>query len=465
VTRKSKTIESGPQPAETPTETDVSHLGVLVGDARTNRIIALATSAVFENKSLTRTFWGIAGTAIDSGFQGHLYTRPKDTLVVRVPDNAPAVPQMVLTALDINCEIWESLTGIRLSSGADRIVLASDRPRPPALAKNIAWYEGGLLEAAAARFRQTEEAFLAFVLNNQVAELLLPGLSGQSGDRLKNIARTTSRLMDKNDAMRILHANHVACPETFPVDEAADPERLLNNLPGAGRYVFKPSGGAAGIGVFSDHGRGAAPELIGEHLKTLRRERKLPLRYQVQEFVEGVPYGLAASFGGAGAFEIFEIHQQIIDEKNRFVGAKWTPELQAAQMNFAEKICRQIAAIEQPAFSNLICLDIIAGKVIEVNPRLTASAPIAHILRRRRDIARRRGSDFKIARIELNTNLNVPFEKIENGTLRRLIENIWKDYGALVLPQGLNPFGSSRFVFVNDDREGTAQQAFIRQIV
>jgi hypothetical protein len=453
------------QPTEISPQADVSHLGVLIGDAHADRIIAVATSVVFEDRSLLQTFWGIAETSLDSGFQGHMYTRLNDILVVRVPPgNDDNIPRMVLTAVSVNYEIWKSLTGIRLASDASRIVLASDaHGQPPTdLPGNLIWHQGGLLDAAAARYRKTGETFLAFVLNNHVADVL--NLRYQGDGSLPEQAQTTSLLMDKNAAMQVLQANRVDCARTYPVNEDTDLERTLSSLRAGGLYVFKPAGGAAGIGVFSNNGRGAAPDLLVAHLNALRHKRQLPHRFQIQEFVPGASYGITACFTKEGIFKILEIHQQNINETGRFIGGRWTPALQAEQMEFAEAVCRQLSAIEQPSLSGLICLDVIDRQVIEVNPRLTASAPIAHILQRQEQLAVRLGSGFRIEQIDLNTNVRISYESIRNGTLRRLIETMWKKFHVLVLPQGLNPFGGSRIVFINDDCHATAQRTFIQRI-
>lgn len=452
------------QPSQVPLKADVSHLGVLLGDPHSDRIIAVATSVVFEDRSLPQTFWEIEATVIDNGFQGHMYTEPNDILVVRVPSNDDSVPQQVMTAISVGYEIWKSFTGIQLSSVTNRIILASDPPCPPpaCLPKNLTWHIGGMLDAAATRYRKTEEAFLAFVLNNHVADTL--DLRHQGDGALIDQARTTSLLMDKNLAMQTLQANKVNCAKTYPVDESTDLDRTLSTIPFTGRYVFKPAGGAAGIGVFSNSGRGAPLDVISAHLDALRRTHQLPRRFQIQEFVEGTPYGVTACFETDGAFQVLEIHQQMINETGRFIGGRWTPALQAKQMEFARSVCQQLATIEHPAISGLICLDIIDRRVIEVNPRLTASAPIAHLLRHQEQIGRRLGGGFQIEQIDLNTTVRVPNESMRNGRLRRLIEVMWKERGVLALPQGLNPFGGSRFVFINDDYDGTAQKTFIQRL-
>ena len=443
---------------------DVSHLGELIGDLDSDRIVAVATSAVFNDRSLTRNFWGIDDRTLDSGFQGHIYTRQNDILVVQVPGCDNVIPRMVMTAIGVNCEIWKSLTGIRILSSSGQIVLTSIDPcQPPdCLPENFTWYKGGLLDAAVTRYQNTGESFLAFVLSTHIANKL--GLDYPDDGSLMDQARTRSLLMDKDTSMRILQRHGVDCARTYIFNEGSDIDVALNSIPSTGNYVFNPAGGAAGIGLFSSDNQGASHNQIRSHLNSLRRKHQLPTRFQIQEFIAGPPHGVTTSFKKDGSFEILEIHQQYINETGRFIGGRWTAALQDECMRFANAVSRQLAAIKDPRLSGLICLDFIDGKIIEVNPRLTASAPIVHILRQKDRIAQRIGGEFRIEQIDLNTNVPIPYDAIENGTLHGLINVIWKEFGALVLPQGLNPFGSSRCVFINDNSLGTAQQTFIQQI-
>lgn len=446
------------------TKTDVSYLGELIGNPVTDRIIAVSTSAVFNDKSLTKIFWDIEDSAIDNGIQGHLYTRPNDTLVIRAPYNNDFTAQTVITTIGVNYEIWKSLTGIELLPQSGRIVITTDRAPQSniCLTENITCYAGSLLDAATTRYRATKETFLAFVFNKQLADSL--GLQQQVTAELLEQARTTSQLMNKNNAMQILQNNGVDCAMTYSLADSSNLTRALSDMPSSRRYVFKPAGGAAGIGVFSNNGNGAEIDLINSYLEKLKRNLQLPRQFQIQQFLSGPLNGISACFDGNGDFEIFEIHRQIISKTGRFIGGRWAPDLQAEQMEIADKLCRQIAAIKQPVFRGLICLDIIDKKVIEINPRLTASAPIAHILRQQTKISRHLNSDFKIKQIDLNTKLHIPYDFIKNGALYCLIKDTWKQRSVLVLPQGLNPFGDSRLVFINDDSDGTVQNRFIQQI-
>jgi ATP-grasp domain len=452
------------QAAAIAAEADVRHLGTIVGHPTSDRIIAVSTSVVFKDESLPRSFWGLDGAAIDSGFQGHMYTRPRDVQVVSVRGDDDDVPQMVMTAIGVNYELWKSLAGVELLPPTGRLVVASDHPSPSvdALPENLTWHVGSLIDAAVARFRNTGESFLAFVLDNRLAKLL--GLRDRGYAALIDQARATSLLMDKNVAMQALEDHAVDCARTYSVDDEGDVGRVMSRIPPTGRYVFKPAGGAAGIGLYGNRGRGAPLELICAHLDELKRAGLLPRRFQIQEFLPGTPYGVTAWFALDGTFQVLELHQQHISETGRFTGGRWTPALQAGHMESARAICSVLATINHPRFTGPIGLDVIDGKVIEVNPRLTASAPIAHVLRREDEIRHRVGSGFRITQVDLNSKVSITYGHIRNGTLSRLIEGIWEDRGALVLPQGLNPFGDSRVVFVNDDSHGTAQRMFAQRI-
>lgn len=443
--------------------TDVNHLGVLIGNPKANRIIAVSTSAVFKDKCLIPTYWGVDDSSLDSGFQGHLYTRPDDILVVRSPHIAENIPEIVRTAIEANYKIWKSLTGIQLASPESRIIISSDYISESSfhMPDNVLWETGNLHDVAASYYQNNGNAFLAFVLNNQLMDSL--DIQSKINNHQAAQVESISLLMDKNSAMEILQNHHINCAKTYPYDGKIDVKEELNRIPDSGRYVFKPSGGAAGIGLYNPSGNGATLKQIQQHLKNLKINRLLPDRFQIQQFLPGVPYGVSAGFDGGANFEIFEIHQQIIKD-GTFLGGRWTPVIENQLMEKTDLLYRQLSKINQLSLAGLVCLDLIDGKIIEVNPRLTASAPISHMLRLEERLSNHIPGDFKIRQIDLNTRLNVSYELIKNGTLYRLIKYIYKEFEVLVLPQGLNPFGNSRFIFMNDDQPGTAQNTFINQI-
>ncbi|MDH6236822.1 hypothetical protein [Cryobacterium sp. CG_9.6] len=182
----------------------------------------------------------------------------------------------------------------------------------------------------------------------------------------------------------------------------------------------------------------------------------------MQRFLPGTLYGLSAHITAAGDVEIFEAHRQVVDEAGHCTGARWTAEIEATQITAARAIYCRLARV--PSLTGLVCLDVIDGRVIEVNPRVTASAPIAHLLSLESQLRDHRGQSFHIRQLDVNTALPIPFDSIEDGRVWRLIQTVESTFGVIALPQGLNPFGASRMVFVNDDDSGTAQNFFSRQL-
>lgn len=443
---------------------DLAHLGELIGDPYEDRLIAVSTSVVFKDRSLTQMFWGTDVLSLDSGFQGHMYTRPNDTLVVQVAGAGESIISRVKAALDVNCSIWRALTGIQLIPATGRIVLALPHPLQgvSGLPKNIICHVGGLLDAAVSEHRDRGGAFLASVLNESILKNIERCQS--KFNYLLEQAHNTSWLMDKNSAIEMLHSKGVKCARTFIVNEESDLEQVLDSIPAAGRYVFKPAGGAAGVGLYTNDGRGASLQSIRTHLETLRNTGKLPRRFQIQEYVAGMPYGVTAYLSRNNSFRILEIHQQQINDAGRFIGGRWTADLQEQKIPFVRAVYKRLADMVHPYLSGLVCLDFIDDKVIEVNPRMTASAPIAHILRDYYRIAHYLEFDFRIEQIDINTNVPISFEFIYDGRLQGLIETFWKERRVLILPQGLNPFGGSRLLFINDDSHGAAQRAFLAEI-
>ncbi len=450
---------------ENKSETGVNHLGVLVGDPGADRIIAVSTSAVFRDQSLIQNFWGKDSSTLDSGFQGHLYTRPNDILVVRSPVCEGNIPEMIRSAIGVNYDIWNSLTGIRLASTESRIIIVSDHQadQKSLLPGHFIWRTGSLQDAAVSYCQDTGESFLAFVPDCRLEDLSF--FHEKMNNEMAAWFQTASLMMDKNHAMELLQKQNIQCATTYPFNGAVDFDSRLREIPESGRYMFKPAGGAAGISLFPGNNRsGARIEQIARHIKTLLLDNKLPERFQIQEFLPGQPYGVSAGFDGKGGFEIFEIHQQNINNAGKFTGGRWTPAIEEEQMENVYSIYEQMAINGKNYLFGLFCLDIIDGKVIEVNPRLTAAAPIAHILRRREQIENHVQGNFEIRQIDLHTGVRISYESVRNGKLKKLIETFWQDEKVLVLPQGLDPFGTSRLIFINDNLEAEAQKRFLRKI-
>lgn len=441
------------------------HLGELVGNPAADRIIAVATSLVFRDPSLTQLFWGVNAAHLDSGFQGHMYTRPNDTLVVQVPEVTEGVVEKVLVAVRLNTAIWRNLTGIKLLPATGQIILASYGRNflRRSLPRNIVCYSGAMVDSAVARYLTTDDALLAAVLDERVVRKLANG--HHSLDSFREQATTTGLMMDKNSAMKLLIAKGIHCADTFWVNDETGVEQILQKIPADGRYVFKPSGGAAGVGLYSNGGRGASRKMIRLHLEKLQSEQKLPSRFQIQEFIDGSPYGVTASLSGNGEYKIFEVHQQLVSRAGRFTGGRWSPVIQKEKSTLVHFLLSRLAEMTTPQLTGLLSLDFIGDKIIETNPRMTAAAPISHILQAKWQFENYLGTAFHIEQIDLNTNVPIDFTLVQSGRLRTLIEQIWKEFRTLILPQGINPFGSSRIVVINDDESGAAQRQFLATVI
>lgn len=443
-------------------ENELNHLGFLIENGGDDRIVAVSTSAVFDDDHLLKTYWKTDGNSIDSGFQGHMYTRPNDVLVIRLPNVEKSTVQLALKAVDEGAEIWKSLTGTKLVSSTDKITFVSDYTENPSIqTNNIHFFKGNLSDAALNEFNNSNKTLVAFVLNNKFVNSLRFG--NYLTQEILDIAQTNTLLMDKNSTMELLQANGVSCALAFPISKETDLEDLWDKLPLSRKWVFKPAGGAAGIGVFGKLENGVTQNEIRNHIEDLKSKQQFPSRSQVQEFVSGVTFGATAFIFQNGQFRIFEIHKQKINSSGRFTGGTWSPEIQKENLQAVTHLYKQLAGIKHPVIRGLICIDFIDDKIIEINPRLTASAPIAHILRMENALKSFAGAGFNFRKIDLNTTVSVTVNQISDGTLKRLIAELLRKYGVYVLPQGINPFGASRFIFVNDTTE-TVQKEFLESL-
>lgn len=444
-------------------ENELIHCGFLIGDQEKNRIVAVSTSSVFDDDQLLNTYWKTDSDSIDSGFQGHIYTRSNDILVIRIPDFSELAVQLSLSAIDEAKYIWEFLTGIELISSKGQITISGNFiSTPKATKSNIHYFNGSLNEAAKNEFNTGDNSLIAFVLNSKLIRSFQS--SNQLTSELIKIAQTNTILMDKNKTMAILQENGVRCAKTYLIDESHPLENLLEKLSPKKKWIFKPSGGAAGIGVFGRIEKGANKNQIKNHIAELMELNLFPVRSQVQEFIEGEAFGVTAFIFPDGRFEIFEIHRQQINASGRFTGGNWNPEIQQEKMEMVSDLYQQLAGVNNPSIRGLICIDFIGDKIIEINPRLTASAPIAHLLRLEQKIRSFRGSDFAIKKIDLNTTVSVSHDQILDGRIKELAIDLQKKFGVLILPQGINPFGNSRFIFINDDPNATAQKEFLQRL-
>ena len=440
-------------PGNIPIPVGISHLGVTFGYENKGRIIALPTSEVFSDSLLIPAFLNVPPTSLDNGFQAHMYTGSSDTLVVSLPDLDEILLQRTKECITANSEIWKTLTGINLAK--ENVIIAYSHKKPSAgfAPKGIQLRQGSLFDVAVKVASETGKALVSFVFNKHF--LKKSGLGFSPENPIWKFAETTDLLMDKNKTMQLLKKNHVPMPVTyFSGNKVKSPDKTC-------KYVFKPSGGAAGLGVYLNEGRGVGWDDLQEHIKMLESNHLLPKHYQIQEFIPGPVYGALVLFVPGKKPEILQIHEQIINQKNKFIAGYWTPENQHNKLGVVDNLVQQIAAIKELLFTGLMGIDIIDGKVVEINPRITASSPVSYLLSKERMIKDFLGSDFKINRIDINTGVSIPPKLITNKQLTNIIVSLWSKHRVLVLPQGLNPNGSSRVLFINDNMQNHVRQKFL----
>ncbi|PSL01208.1 hypothetical protein [Cecembia rubra] len=445
-------------------DSEVSHLGVLIGDATADRIISLSTSNVFVDDTLIPGFWSKTVSSIDSGFQGHLYTREKDAFVLSLPIVTNEVIGEVRKCLEENSRIWEFFTGSKLANKESPIILVSalDPPAPLFFPDNFFFIKGTMDDAVKWLLESDHFAYLAFTYNKELMQKI--GIYHYLEDGHQEVANLTSLLMQKNESVRLLKGQHDYFASTHLFDARQNLDEQLGALPDLGYYVFKPSGGAAGIGFYPTNFIGAGKREIAGHIKALEQSGQLPMKFQVQEFLPGKVYGCSACFFGNGNFEMLEIHEQTVTQKGRCSGSRWTPEITFAHQDFVYNTYRKISSIKDLKLGGLVCFDFIQEKIIEVNPRLIASSPISHILKMGDFFRYKYGKGFCIHQIDINTEVTIPFEKVNSGELYRLVLEIWERDKVMCLPQGIHPNGLSRVVFINDDSRSTSQLNFLNEL-
>lgn len=439
--------------------------GISIGEEDIPRIICLASSACFTSPDQALPFLNdLKITEIErlnSGMQAHLYTRPGDTLVAKVPPEKTETEARALLekALRVNAEIWKEQSGIELMT-CDNGTLVLSRPEEVMLSTAFQAYRPGknvmLLPSL------DEDAVFSF-------EQTAPGL--------RSVATSFAALNHKNSCMELLAANGIPVPRTFTYEARENPsERLRCDLKDLGeeiRFVFKADGSAAGVGVDTNQGQGYRPQEIMALVETLHTASRLPKRFQLQEFIRGVSMGAIAVVTSDGSFKVTDIHRQDIGKGLfTFEGAYWQASLDKAYRGPIEQIFERIVAIEELSLRGSVGIDFISQGdklyVIEVNARTTGATPITLILDKQKKIesyVRKReaslgcSSTFRIEEMLLNLHVKVAAELLEDGKFSKVLAQVkqeakWlRPRGApevLILPQGIDPFGSTKVLLVNE---------------
>lgn len=448
---------------------NVRSFGVVVGKPDTRRIFSLSISSQVEDPDGFSRVSGSSVVTADKGYQLHMFTRERDLLIVRVPpgDLSFEAFELVYSAVRLNRQIWDYFTGIKLASPSrNHVVMVSEKSGGASFTSHSERmgkfsFRYGTLDQV------SKELFF-----EKGGQIVLPILSpsriqGIGVDSLlESVAACVSALNDKNRAIPLLKRSGVPVPETHLVNEAKQVAGLRSRLDPGKRYVFKLAGSVAGIGMFTNHDRGCSPEEIMEYVACLKKAGKAPRRFQVQELVRGKSYGGIVSVDQRGNVRLLSVHQQIVDE-GRFMGLLWKPEFEARFGDFVMESVRSLLGQKVVSLLGSVNIDFMASEdgklyVVEVNPRYSAGVPFATIRSSEPNI-QKKFSCFAVESMFLASNIPFSKQALKSGTLLRVVQDLHRKCKVVILPQGINPFGNSSVLFVNNP-EGKGRAKFMEYV-
>lgn len=435
-----------------------THLGVLVNPSGEERLVGLISSEVFLDKDLPRNFLNREAESFDEGFQAQLYCGQGDCLCIQADSISDHVLYLIKTSLDANRRVWESIAGLTIGPEKELVSTVNEFPetiRPPLRTE---LRRGSMKQSVTGEFNRGNYRWRCSVLTPELVEGLV--LCPEEKLFLSKLAGSTALLMNKNSALQALRESGISVPRTFFPDRHSF-ENALKELPGNICYVFKPAGGAAGTGVFPEGTGGSSLHKIKAHLSGLDRNGLLPGEFQVQEFVEGEHWGITYLLLPDRKWKILQIHRQLMGADHRFTGAVWTRTFQEEKTGFAEQLIQRWVHASPIPYQGIFSLDLIGDQVIEVNPRITGTSAIYHVLSQEEKITK---SPAEIHTIHLSTRIKIPAEMIESDRIVQLAEELEASRQVKILPQGINPFGYSRVLFINDNEEMQGQREFIDRI-
>jgi hypothetical protein len=439
-------------------------LGVEIRHTRTAkgaqqpRIVCLDTSSCFAD--ITQVIQGhfrkipSSPEALNSGIHGHMYTRPGDILVIRPNTGTdPSTPGFMSHLIDLNAEIWKAQTGIALMTSRSGIVSF------PAQQETMLEHSVNLFAA------ETTRRLIACSVTPRMVSVM-----NAAHTELDQIARSCEVLNHKNSCLPLLETLGIPIPWTMPFDHPYDPDAVIDTihkLSGTRRYVFKADGSSGGVGVYTNEGGGYEPEQLAEFVSGLESQSRLPRRFQIQEFASGEPMGAIAVFDGPGRFRLLSVHRQGIAGTS-FRSAHWRKSLPAELVSRVTNVFERLSRAPDLLLHGPIGFDFIASDdsitVLEVNARMTGSAPIAFLLSLASTFPSHNSSSIQA--IDL-VEAFLSQEDLHGQHLLAAITDIRSRHstgpspgsGPMILPQGLDPARPTKLLFVNDP-DGRARQAF-----
>lgn len=436
----------------------LTHLGVLIRGEMSGKVVAMPTSEVYSDPDLAWQLLRLPKHHLDSGIQAQLYVGPEDTLLVFRPHVTSGFLHSLSESLRANASIWKRLTGLQILPKQVTVACDSFDEDCQSNNENIRLIKGTLPEASVSTATESGQSLLGFVYSSDFHRQL-GGTIPLSPD-LDLIAKQTDLFMDKNLAMDFLAQAGFPVAKTHPFARETFSPSQLDSLDDA-NYVFKPAGGAAGLGLFPKGTKGAVLATIKGHLQKLELDGTLPQKFQLQEHLSGPVWGAMGLILPEKKWNVLQVHSQEIDAQGRFSGGRWCQPYEAQRMEFAEKLFAKLASLDKLGYLGLIELDLIGEKIIEVNPRITASSPICHLLSLENKLQSHIGNSFRIRQLDINTQVQFPRQADKLKLAEQLIQETHNQSGTLILPQGINPVGMSRVVIVNDREDSRYQQQFL----
>lgn len=442
--------------------------GTYIGQKGAPSIVCLPGSVAFADTEAHRFISAALPNleSVNSGFQAHYLTNRGDCLMVRTPTRVGdlreiGVRDITETAVAIGAEIWRIQTGIHLASPTQGSSSVLTTPS----GENLA-------DFAAEQFSNNGRRFLATGLFPRALQSLQV-----TSEVLAQAIESHAKLNSKNQTLPLLAQHGVIVPQTLVFEAEGLNLGDLDRLNGDKTYILKPDGSAGGFGIQMKNGAGFSAQEIRELVSRLSEERKLPAKFQIQEFVKGTSLGAVAIFDLDGSFRISTIHTQLV-ENGQFRGITWEPCTQDLLISQVRGIFAKLAKIPGIRLLGPIGIDLQECDdglyVIEVNPRITGASPIGVLLKSESHIAEHLedpGFSIKSARLEIGIKIPLKlFEaprKLRNLFLKCAAEHnaIFRDWGhALILPQGLAPFDGTKILFVNDTPNGDLRERFTREL-
>jgi hypothetical protein len=442
--------------------------GIVIGSKNAPRILSMSMTSQVQNFDETNLSLGRTIVTTDKGYQFHLYTQEHDLLVVRVPpeDLSLEALNLVFLAVGVNRQIWEYFTGLKLcGSIKEQVVMVSESSNAgfadKKAIKPFNFHVGTLDEISKQVFLQKGiQMVLPIISPHRIHGIKIT-------PSLKSVASCVWKLNDKNIAIPYLKKFGIPVPETYPVNDPTEIASMISKLNPEKKYVFKLAGSIAGFGMFTNHDQGCTPQEIGQYLENLQKAGKPSLHFQIQEFIKGTSYGGIVMIDMNRNIQLLSVHRQIIREGN-FLGLLWEPQIEAEHGKFVINCVKKLLVQKETKLLGPYNLDFMvqedgAKYVTEINPRYSAGV-VFHFVRKVASNIQKRHSDFTVKKIFLDTTIRFSKKIIESGKLPETVQKIYRGFKTVILPQGINPFGNSSVLFVND-LDGKARAEFIRQVM